>query len=587
MSLNSYVRDYSIAGFSGLYVHTQEPDEAIADLMALCKEENWQLLKWDVVNGCTGSTDIMQLPSLRLSNPPFRKPGELFNSLRQIRHELDEFYAEKGEDSPDRFLIVLQNFHAKQFMSEIGFIQHLQDQITVGKTSEGRFTFCVLAPIIAIPPELERQLTVITHELPTKAQLWDIASDIAPDELPTDPEEKKLLLESASGLTRYEAEGAFSLAITQEDAACIEAKRIKEIAKQENGDLLQEDALDLLEKDKRRLVEEKLQEDEPVTKLNTRIIWDVKAQMIKKDGILEVIDRPDITFDDVGGLEHFKDISMQLLSTRHTNPRFNASGFLLLGVPGTGKTISAECIANATGRRLLKLDMGKVRSKYQGESDHRLDRALETTIAMSPSILFIDEFADQMAGSGGSGDNDGGLGRRFRGKLLDFLSRNDHDVFFIGTCNDVKTLPPQMTRAGRFDATFFFDVPGAVQRGIILDIHFRLAELDWEGYDRDKLIALTEGWAGAEIEACCLLARKLNRRFENAANLIVPVIKSGEADLESLMGWADGRCISTEVEGLYHRKDAAIKDLSKFIGQGRDVVRKTKKKKSIKKKRVD
>jgi SpoVK/Ycf46/Vps4 family AAA+-type ATPase len=138
------------------------------------------------------------------------------------------------------------------------------------------------------------------------------------------------------------------------------------------------------------------------------------------------------------------------------------------------------------------------------------------------------------------------------GTLLSWLSDHSSDVFFVGTANDVTALAQAssgaFTRAERFDALFFMDLPGVEQRDMIWNIYLKAY-----GFPLDTPKPECEGWTGAEIKACCRLAYLLNIPLVESAKQVVPVIKTSHEQVEQLRNWASGRCLSADYEGLYDK----------------------------------
>ena len=237
-------------------------------------------------------------------------------------------------------------------------------------------------------------------------QLSEIASGIATEEgeLPTGPELERLL-DAAGGLTRYEAENAFSLALVR------------------HGRLLPDP------------------------------LWELKSQTLKANGLLSLY-RGGETFDDLGGLEALKAFCLRALRTSSSEGiRPHARGVMLLGVPGTGKSAFAKALGNETGRPTLSLDVGSLLGSLVGQTEARTSQALRVVDAMAPCALFIDEIEKALAG--GSGATDSGVSARMLGKLLSWLNDHTSDVFVICTANDVSRLPSELMRAERFDAIYF------------------------------------------------------------------------------------------------------------------------------------
>ena len=178
--------------------------------------------------------------------------------------------------------------------------------------------------------------------------------------------------------------------------------------------------------------------------------------------------------------------------------------------------------------------------------------ALRIAEAMAPCILFVDEIDKGLSGVASSGQTDSGVSSRMFGTFLTWLNDHDSDVFVLATSNDVTKLPPEFSRAERFDGIFFLDLPGTSEKQAIWDMYRSQFELD-----RDQKLPEDEQWTGAEIRACCRLAALLDVPLREAARQIVPVAVTASESVERLRTWATGRCLSAEQPGLYSRSTTA------------------------------
>ena len=181
---------------------------------------------------------------------------------------------------------------------------------------------------------------------------------------------------------------------------------------------------------------------------------------------------------------------------------------------------------------------------------------------MAPCILFCDEIEKALSGVGSSGQTDSGVSARLFGSLLTWLNDHTSDVFFVATCNDISKLPPEFSRAGRFDGVFFVDLPSSKQRQAIWDIYLSMFDLD-PNQSRPK----DEVWTGAEFRSCCRLAALLDVPLTAAAINVVPVAVTAAEAVERLRNWASGRCLSADQTGLYsHYNGSAPKKRRKVTG---------------------
>ena len=250
----------------------------------------------------------------------------------------------------------------------------------------------ILSPVVQIPVELERQFVVVEHELPGRDQLEQIAKEIAmePGELP-EGDELGLVLDAASGLTRMEAENAFSLSLVRHG----------------------------------RLAPESL--------------WELKTGALKKSGLL-TLHRGGEHFDDLGGLDALKGFTQRALEgSRRGSVR--ARGVLLLGVPGVGKSAFAKALGNETGRPTLVLDVGALMGSPRGADGRADPTGPQDRRRDGPCVLFVDEIEKALSGVQSSGQTDSGVSARLFGTFLAWLNDHETDVFVVATANDVSSCP--------------------------------------------------------------------------------------------------------------------------------------------------
>jgi hypothetical protein len=489
MSLAERLTEYVRACFTGLWVRSGESDEAIEEITRLCKEQGWSLATWDIHRGLPGNEGEAI------------SAGDPLGAIRAVKS--------LGRGPGGTTVLVLRNFH--RFLGNIEVVQALEAALREGK--QERTIIVVLAPVVQIPAELERKFAVIEHDLPDRAALEEIARGVATEagELPSG-EALLAVIDAAAGLTRVEAEDAFSLSLVR------------------HGTLLPE------------------------------VLWELKAQALKAAGTLS-LHRGGEKFGDLGGLEALKGFCARALRPGRTNG-VNPRGVLLLGVPGTGKSALAKALGNETGRPTLVLDVGAMMGSLVGETERRVREALRAVDAMAPCIVFVDELEKALGGAASGVASDSGVGARLFGALLTWLNDHESDAFFIGTCNDISKLPPEFARAERLDATFFLDLPGTREKEAIWRMYlerFRLDPAQRKPTDR--------GWTGAEIRACCRLAALLDITLAEAAQNIVPVaVTAGEA-IERLRTWAAGRCLDAARPGLYRRETSDFETLGRNVSR--------------------
>ena len=231
------------------------------------------------------------------------------------------------------------------------------------------------------------------------------------------------------------------------------------------------------------------------------VLLNEKQQIISQTEILEYYS-VDTQITNLGGLNNLKDwlkkrktaFSIQALNYGLPTPR----GLLLIGIQGTGKSLTAKAIANDWQLPLLKLDVGKLFGGIVGESELRLRQMIQVAETISPCILWIDEI--DKAFSNTESKSDSGTSNRVLATFISWLSEKTKPVFVISTANNIDLLPLEIIRKGRFDEIFFLDLPEIEEREEIFKIHIKEFRPDsWESFDYQKLGKLSDSFSGAEI----------------------------------------------------------------------------------------
>jgi len=279
------------------------------------------------------------------------------------------------------------------------------------------------------------------------------------------------------------------------------------------------------------------------------LILNEKRQIISQTGILEYWET-DQSLNNIGGIENLKkwlEKRTTAFSQQATNyglpvPR----GLLLVGIQGTGKSLTAKVIANDWQLLLLKLDIGKLFGGIVGESESRLRQTIQVAEALSPCILWIDEIDKAFSNMESRGDS--GTSNRVLASFLTWLSEKTAAVFVVATANNVKNLPLEILRKGRFDEIFFLDLPIYEERVEIFKIHLKAFRQEtWTTFDSEKLAQLSKQFSGAEIKQTIIdamyLAFSEKREFTTddiilCLNEVVPLAQLDETKLKEFQQWA-------------------------------------------------
>ena len=305
--------------------------------------------------------------------------------------------------------------------------------------------------------------------------------------------------------------------------------------------------------------------------LDIGLINEHKIEVIKKSGLLEY-KQPQVSLADIGGHKILKKwlTEQKELFTEEAR-EFGLKipkGFLALGCQGTGKTAIAEAIAYDLGVPLLTLNLAKVMSSRVGASEQGMEQALRIAKSIAPCVMLVDEVEKQIGGINSSNNTDGGVISRMFQSLLRFLQDNDNGVYTILTSNDVSMLPPELTRAGRLDAQWFFDLPTREERKDIFNIYYKKFDYTPDKEVLNYSIEISDGYTGSEIrESVNNIMRKVFIRAKKDKNIdvteedvkqgieeVIPVSKSSKEKIEALKTWVKGRARFTNGEDPIGKK---------------------------------
>jgi SpoVK/Ycf46/Vps4 family AAA+-type ATPase len=477
---------YLRAGYPGLAVISSEEARAEADIAAACASVERRLHAWSSTEGLVDTTD----------GRVTRCPDPL-----DALHLLDSMFA---ADNP-RHVVLLRDLQLHLDQSDPMLVRRLKDILRVAK-SNGH-AIILLGCRLKLPPELEHEITHVDFSLPDPARLGAVLDGILKSAKLKNVHEvvKEAALQSALGLTTTEAENAFALSV-------VETRGI-----------------------------------------DPKVIAREKARTLKRNGLVEVVEAT-TSLDDIGGLGQLK----EWLQRR--GGAFSASaksyglpapkGLLIVGIPGTGKSLTAKATAGAFGLPLLRLDMGRVFGGIVGQSEANLRSVIQTAEAIAPCVLWIDEIEKGFSGSKSSGSTDGGTSSRVFGSFLSWMQEKDQPVFVVATANDVSKLPPEFLRKGRFDEMFFVDLPDTLERAQIWDIVIKRHGRRPADFDTVALSRACEQFTGAEIEAVFIDALHeayVEGREPGPKNVLdamahtVPLARLMDGQISALRHWAKGR----------------------------------------------
>lgn len=377
-----------------------------------------------------------------------------------------------------------------------------------------RYLFLV-GPEPELPRELRRDVTVIDFPLPAPDELGRIVERHlrglrAPLEL--DADARGQVVTALQGLTANEAQHALNVAFFRRDG--FDAEVVRALHRQ-------------------------------------------KEQLARKGGVLEYIPHR-WTVDDVGGLDVLKDWlgkRRRLFEEDGIPEGMVPRGFLVMGIPGCGKSLSVKAVATQWNLPLFRLDMGQVFSGVHGSPEESFARALGMMESVAPAILWIDEIENGISAVAGGLDGDA-KGRIFA-TFLTWMQEKPAKVFVAATANRIDLLPAELLRKGRFDQVFFIDLPSEQERADIFAVHFRQRGVDPAGFDLVTLAKATKNWNGAEIEQCVVSAMveahaKVMALGEHELFVqigkIVPLSTTMAEQIKAIKSWAHNRALRASPE---------------------------------------
>lgn len=548
-SLIDQLESAVVCGQAGLFVRTHEPEEvcsAIARLAASYADTDdedsgpWDLRYWDRMQGLRSEKDEEAngkkpveddgleppTPKHALAAVKVLRQLAIGRQTRDIESQGNPALLPREDGQP--VVIVMRNGH-REVLNNTDVNRDLVTSIQLTlEVAKGYNCHLILLgpPGAELPPELIEAFWVFDHELPEYDERKEIISDTLErsgfDKL--SPERLDMIVKVTGGLTRNQVEGICARSLSR------------------HGEVRE------------------------------GFVWNLKAQTINKRGLLTVY-RGDEKFDSytkkqgkqelfipgLGGLEGIKAFTSKAMSNKKAKAKLR--GLLLLGVPGTGKSAFAKALGNELGWPTLTLDVGALMGSLVGQTEERTREALKIADAMSPCVLFIDEV--EKALGGGAVEGDSGVNSRLKGSLLSWQNDHKSQVLLICTANDISKLPPEFTRAGRFNAVFFMDLPKRSQKDTIWGIYRKLYDIDEEQDLPDDAI-----WTGAEIKSCCETANMLGTSLVDASKLVIPVMKTWRGKITALRKWAHERCVDAETGEGYLYKKLLRQQQQKVAGKG-------------------
>ncbi|NLW50735.1 MAG: AAA family ATPase [Candidatus Brocadiaceae bacterium] len=490
------------ARYPVIYVTTWEEARVVADITTLARKRDKQVYEWSITTGLVPVGTSLQSDHHR--DAATKDP---LVALDRVISDVEPA------------IYIFKDFH--HFLSRGNFTVVRRLREIVQSLKHSYKTVILIAPIMEIPLDLEKDVTVIDFDLPGPGEINALLGRVQ-KELGENPQvridldngAREKLVKAALGLTLTEAENVFAKIL-------VTARRLDE------------------------------------TQV-PRVVGE-KKQIIRKSGLLEYCETAD-NLSGVGGMDGLKSwLEKRVAAFSDDAQEFGLPaprGILLLGVQGCGKSLTAKAIGRLWDLPLLRFDVGRVFGSLVGSSEENIRRAIKVAESVAPAILWIDEIDKAFARQSGTAVTDGGTASRVFGTFVTWLAEKQAPVFVVATANDIRALPPELIRKGRFDEVFFVDLPSGSERREIFRIHIEKRKRDPAAFDLDELAGFSEGFSGAEIEESIVSA--LFDAFYDKKDLstkailkcireTVPLSKTMEEEIARLRRWADGRARNAAV----------------------------------------
>lgn len=450
MEFNDYLR----AGYPLLWVQTHEENRAISVLSQ--EAQGYQVYSWDIVGGLK---DHQTGQSRQMADP--LKPLQAASTL------------------PEGAILFLLDFH--RFINAVEVYRTIKNLVPILKATDRHMV--IVSPVLQIPVELEKDITVLPFELPTVAELLETATRIVADNgLEVQIDEKTIA--SGKGLTLHEAENAMALSLVKEKT------------------------------------------------FSKKILEQEKLQAVRKSGLMELYEAVPET--ELGGLDNLKKYIYNRKKGFEDPNLPTPKGILLVGLPGAGKSLSAKVIASVLDFPLIRLDIASLKGSLVGESEAKMRQALTLIDAVSPCVVWIDEIEKALGGVQSSNKTDGGTTSAMFGLLLTWMQESKSQKYIVATCNDVDDILAisQGALLRRFDDIFFVDLPSENERKEILSIMNKRYNTNLSL----DLASRMEGWTGAEIEKFTIAS--IYDGVEEAFVSVKPIFHQNREKIERAREWA-------------------------------------------------
>ncbi len=486
-----------------LWVVTREEARVEGYLFEAAAAAGYPMLTWDVAQGARDFSG--NVPD---GIPTSQDPGEMLDAIASLA---DPEGPKPGDVT--RTLWCMRDLHIwLPGMPGAAQSRRLRNLARAFPTmpKDRAQAIVVLSPTNEIPPELIGQATVIDWPMPDRAEIEAILDGAL-----------RAVQESKREAALPDRAGAIDAAVglAGDEAGNCYAKSLVQLGK-----------------------------------IDPAAVSAEKKRIIAREKLVEWYDPLPGGLEAVGGLEGIKGWLKN--RTNAYSPEARAyglpapKGIFVLGVQGCGKSLLSKAVATFWQCPLLRLDLNALKSKFVGESEGNLRKALKMIEAIGRCVIWIDEIEKALAGAT-SGSADGGVSQDALGAILNWMQERTCEAFVIATANDVTALPPELMRKGRFDEVFFVDLPQDAERAAILSAALRTHGRSGDGKAFPEVVKATAGFTGSEVAE--IVVDAMYRAFADgsreitqadliaAASTVVPLSKSNAPKIDALRDWQKQR----------------------------------------------
>ncbi|MDB5098954.1 MAG: family ATPase [Cyanobacteria bacterium RYN_339] len=408
----------------------------------------------------------------------------------------------RSRPADQSWVFVLRDFH--RFLDDVRVGRKLRNLVRTLRSE--RKTIVLLSPSLKVPPDIAEDVTVLDFPLPTNKEIGAEMEQLLPkDKIKLDANSREALIKACQGLTMTRVRQVLAKAVAI---------------------------------------------DGVLDESDIALVLEEKKQKIKQTEVLEFYPTSE-DLGDIGGLDNLKQwLNLRTSAFSDSARRYglpNPRGVLLVGIQGTGKSLSAKAIAQHWRLPLLRLDVGRLMGSLVGESEGKAREMVRLAEAMAPAVLWLDELDKAFGGLNGGG-GDSGTSTRVLATLITWMQEKTSPVFIVATANNIELLPPELLRKGRFDEIFFVGLPTDRERKEIFEVHLkRVREHSLRTYNLDRLVAVSAGFSGAEIQQAIVEAMHeafaQQREFTTddivtVLRTTVPLSRTAQEHVDRLKAWA-------------------------------------------------